>query len=37
MSPEFQTFIDYTWPFFVGGLVIRVFCWTIAAAAAWIK
>ena len=27
---EFQVFVNYTWPFFVMGLMIRVFCWTIA-------
>ena len=27
---EFQVFVNYTWPFFVMGLMIRVFCWMIA-------
>lgn len=34
---EFQTFIDYSWPFFMGGLVVKVFCWMIAASCDWLK
>lgn len=26
---EFQAFIFYTFPFFMGGIVIRVACWVV--------
>lgn len=29
---EFQAFIFYSFPFFLGGIVIRVACWTLGCA-----
>lgn len=29
MMSDFQAFIFYTFPFFLGGIVIRIVCWTI--------
>lgn len=34
---EFQVFVDYTWPFFICGLVIRVVCWGVAEGVSWLK
>lgn len=34
---EFQAFILYTFPFFLGGLVIRVACWTVGNALGWLE
>ena len=33
---EFQVFIEYTWPFFVFGLIIRIVCWSLGEGVAWL-
>lgn len=33
---EFQVFVDYTWPFFVCGLLIRVVCWGLGEGIHWL-